>query len=153
MGNTFVLNTDHNPLVHLRDKKDPRGKFARWISELEEYNYEVKFIPGKSNVKADSLSRNRNSKKTRNPEDVWEDKIYSIEENDLFHNQLMTEQEIDPVIMRAKKQVSENKEVNNGQLRRVRKQLQIEKNVYLCQGFNPLLFLLTPLPFNFELGV
>ena len=70
MGNTFVPNTDHNPLVHLRDKKDPRGKFARWISELEEYNYEVKFIPGKSNVKADGLSRNRNSTKNGNPEDV-----------------------------------------------------------------------------------
>ena len=46
----------------------------------------------------------------------------------------MTEQEIDPVIMRAKKQVSENKEVNNGQLRRVRKQLRIEKNVLTKSG-------------------
>ena len=46
----------------------------------------------------------------------------------------MTEQEIDPVIMRAKKQVSENKEVNNRQLRRVRKQLRIEKNVLTKSG-------------------
>ena len=40
-GHKFVLKTDHNPLVHLRSKKDPRGKFARWLSELEEFEYDV----------------------------------------------------------------------------------------------------------------
>ena len=35
-GTEFSLRSDHNPLVHLREQKDPRGKFARWIAELEE---------------------------------------------------------------------------------------------------------------------
>ena len=33
----FILKSDHNPLVHLRNQKDPRGKVARWIADLEEY--------------------------------------------------------------------------------------------------------------------
>ena len=33
--------SDHNPLVWLRQQKDPRGKFARWIQELEMFNYRV----------------------------------------------------------------------------------------------------------------
>ena len=44
MGTNFTLNTDHNPLVYLRLQKDPRGKFARWIIELEELNYTMKYI-------------------------------------------------------------------------------------------------------------
>ena len=31
-GTKFVINSDHNPLVHIRDqKKDDHGKFARWL--------------------------------------------------------------------------------------------------------------------------
>ena len=33
-GQHFIINTDHNPLLWLFKKKDPRGKFARWIMEL-----------------------------------------------------------------------------------------------------------------------
>ena len=46
IGQHFVLNSDHNPLVYLRSQKDPRGKFARWITELEEFDYQVKYLPG-----------------------------------------------------------------------------------------------------------
>ena len=35
------LITDHNPLLWLRNQRDPRHTFARWILELEEYNYEI----------------------------------------------------------------------------------------------------------------
>ena len=41
-GTEFILNLDHNPLMYLRSQKDPRGKFSRWILELEEFNYVVK---------------------------------------------------------------------------------------------------------------
>ena len=40
-GNHFILRTDHNPLKHLRSQKDPRGKFGRWLAELEEFNYTI----------------------------------------------------------------------------------------------------------------
>lgn len=56
-GRHFLLRTDHNPLVHLRQSKDPRGKLARWILELEALDYELKYQPGVSLPHADALSR------------------------------------------------------------------------------------------------
>ena len=44
MGREFVIKTDHNPLVHLRNTKDPRGKIARWINELEEFTYRMSTV-------------------------------------------------------------------------------------------------------------
>ena len=56
-GTHFTLMSDHNPLTHLRKQKDPRGKFGRWITELEEYDYSIRYVPGKENIKADTLSK------------------------------------------------------------------------------------------------
>ena len=41
------LITDHCPLKWLRDQKDPRRTFARWILELEEYSYTITHRPVK----------------------------------------------------------------------------------------------------------
>ena len=49
--------TDHNPLVWLRRQKDPRGKFARWIQELESLEYRIEHVKGVENAPADYLSR------------------------------------------------------------------------------------------------
>ena len=86
-GTSFILNSDHNPLVYLRNQKDPRGKFGRWITELEEFNCTVKYIPGIKNVKADPFSRNR-TVETLQPSSQFEDKIYSIIDNKTFTEQL-----------------------------------------------------------------
>ena len=39
-----IISSDHNPLVWLRQKRDPRGRFARWLLELEAINNVVKFV-------------------------------------------------------------------------------------------------------------
>ena len=49
--------TDHNPLHWLRKQRDPRGKFARWIQELESLDYEVVYTKGNLNNAADFLFR------------------------------------------------------------------------------------------------
>ena len=49
--------TDHNPLQWLRKQSDPRGKFSRWIIELESFNYQIEYRRGKDNMAADHLSR------------------------------------------------------------------------------------------------
>ena len=52
-----VFHTDHQPLKYIRKQKDPRGKIANWIMELENIDYKVEYIPGKDNTEADYLSR------------------------------------------------------------------------------------------------
>ena len=105
-GKPFELYTDHNLLVHLRWQKDPRGKFTRWISEFKEFEYTVKCVPGKDNVKADALSRNRNAS-TFLPDSNWEQNNFAnFTENQHFALQLHHEQENDPEIGIAKRSVA-----------------------------------------------
>ena len=52
-----TFHTDHEPLKNIRNRRDPRNKIMRWLNELEAVEYEVKYIPGKLNEVADSLSR------------------------------------------------------------------------------------------------
>ena len=100
-GTKFVLNSDHNPLTHLREQKDPRGKFARWIAELEEFNYSVHYITGKFNIKADALSRNQAANDVQ-PPTKFEDNIYALfGSKDGFLVQLKDEQSKDPSISNA----------------------------------------------------
>ena len=131
-GNHFVLNSDHNPLVYLRNQKDPRGKFARWLMELEEYDYEINYIPGKKNVKADALSRNRGANKNQ-PDSAFEEKIYSVD-NVSFTNQLKEEQSKDDVISAATKCILGNKPITSGRLKRVQNQLRVENGVLQKSG-------------------
>ena len=56
-SNKVIFHTDHQPLKYIRKQKDPRGKIARWIMELENIDYTVEYIPGKENTEADYLSR------------------------------------------------------------------------------------------------
>ena len=133
-GTEFVLNSDHNPLVYLRSQKDPRGKFSRWILELEEFNYTVKYIPGAKNVKADALSRNKGAS-VNQPPSRFEDKIYSVfEDRDRFKEQLEYEQDADPVIRRAKECVLNGEKISKGRLKRVQAQLRMEKNILTKSG-------------------
>ena len=137
-GTEFILNSDHNPLVHIRNTKDPRGKFARWISELEEYNYTIQYLPGKLNTKADALSRF--SSKLQNQdvdqfEDLFEEKIYAIDaQTQSFKAQIMKEQDDDPVIGPAKRLVANGDTVKEGRLKRVSNQLRIEDDILTKSG-------------------
>lgn len=56
-GRKFTLYTDHKPLTYIFSLKDPNDKMIRMRLQLEEYDYEVKYRPGKQNVVADGLSR------------------------------------------------------------------------------------------------
>lgn len=56
-GRKFTLYTDHKPLEYIFNLKDPNSKLVRWRLSLEEFDYEIKYRPGKQNVVADGLSR------------------------------------------------------------------------------------------------
>jgi hypothetical protein len=52
-----IIYTDHQPLTFALSSKNHNGKLKRWKSYLEEYNHELRYKPGTSNVVADALSR------------------------------------------------------------------------------------------------
>lgn len=56
-GRKFTLRTDHKPLQWLHSLKEPNAKLMRWKLLMEEYDYTVEFIKGRSNCVADCLSR------------------------------------------------------------------------------------------------
>lgn len=54
----FQLITDHKPLVWLHSVKDPMSRLVRWRLKLLEYEYDVIYKAGKTNLNPDALSRN-----------------------------------------------------------------------------------------------
>ena len=49
--------TDHKPLVTLNNLKNPIGRTARLLNQLEGSTFEFKYCPGRLNHLADYLSR------------------------------------------------------------------------------------------------
>ncbi|CEP13986.1 hypothetical protein, partial, partial [Parasitella parasitica] len=57
-GSKFTVYTDHAALKSILGTKLPRGRLARWIMDLQEYQpYEVVHKKGILNSDADALSR------------------------------------------------------------------------------------------------
>jgi hypothetical protein len=56
-GRRFELVTDHNALSWLMKSKDLTGRLYRWALQLQEYEFNVTYRPGSTNVVADALSR------------------------------------------------------------------------------------------------
>ena len=57
-GHSFIVKTDHRPLVHV-DRTNFKSSFKvkRWQDELAHYDFVVEYVKGTSNVFADWLSR------------------------------------------------------------------------------------------------
>lgn len=56
-GKHFTVRTDHKPLVHLYNLKNPTSKLSQIRMDLDKFNFTIVYIPGKLNVTADALSR------------------------------------------------------------------------------------------------
>ena len=56
-GVKFVIHTDHQPLIYLQNMSMVDGRVARTWEELNEFDFEIRHIVGKSNFIADALSR------------------------------------------------------------------------------------------------
>lgn len=69
-GNKFILRTDHRPLQWLFSLKDPQSKLVRWRLKLEEFDYTIQYVKGKTNYVADALSRIKTQEEVNINEDT-----------------------------------------------------------------------------------
>lgn len=56
-GRAFVLRTDHASLRWLCNFKQPEGQMARWLENLQQYDFMIQHRPGSKHTNADALSR------------------------------------------------------------------------------------------------
>lgn len=57
MGRPFTIHTDHHGLQHIQTTPGLTGRRARWSELLQEYEFDLKYIKGNTNIVADALSR------------------------------------------------------------------------------------------------
>ena len=62
LGTPFTIRTDHSALTWLQNFKQPEGQLARWLEQLQEYEFTIIHRPGKAHCNADALSRRHCSK-------------------------------------------------------------------------------------------
>ncbi|GJS46482.1 putative reverse transcriptase domain-containing protein [Tanacetum coccineum] len=55
-GMKCVVFTDHKSLQHILGQKELNMRQRRWLELLSDYDYEIRYHPGKANVVADALS-------------------------------------------------------------------------------------------------
>ena len=56
-GARFTIFTDHHPLKYLDEQKTLSRTQARWVEFMQEFDYTLKYIKGKSNIVADAYFR------------------------------------------------------------------------------------------------
>ena len=57
-GPSFTVYTDNNPLTYVLTSAKLNAVGLRWVAELADYDFEIKYRPGRVNTDADYLSRN-----------------------------------------------------------------------------------------------
>lgn len=70
IGRRFTVFSDHKPLENMNIKARTDEELGELAYYLSQYNFEVKYIPGKDNAEADSLSRNPVLESLENTEEM-----------------------------------------------------------------------------------
>ena len=53
----FTVFADNNPLTYVLTTAKLNATGLRWVGELSDFNFDIKYLPGRRNTDADSLSR------------------------------------------------------------------------------------------------
>nr|GFB47737.1 putative reverse transcriptase domain-containing protein [Tanacetum cinerariifolium] len=56
-GTKCRVFSDHKSLQHILNQKELNMRQRRWLELLSDYDYEIRYYPGKANVVANALSR------------------------------------------------------------------------------------------------
>jgi len=57
LGRHIIIHTDHAALSWLKKTAEPMPQLARWLTLIEQYDYEIVHRPGVKHGNADGLSR------------------------------------------------------------------------------------------------
>ena len=62
LGNTWLetnlcSKTDHNSLRYFLTQKDLNERQQKWVSKIQEFEFDIEYVKGKNNVVANALSR------------------------------------------------------------------------------------------------
>jgi hypothetical protein len=57
VGNKFVVKTDHNSLKYFLEQKDLSERQHKWVTKLQEFDFDIEYFKGKKNIVANALSR------------------------------------------------------------------------------------------------
>ena len=76
----FTILTDHISLTFLKTLKVGQGRIGRWALFLQNYDFEIKHVSGRSNVVCDALSRSRYPPEVnpKNIEAEYDDLLMSV---------------------------------------------------------------------------
>nr|GFD14512.1 putative reverse transcriptase domain-containing protein [Tanacetum cinerariifolium] len=55
-GTRCTMFTDHKSLQHILDQKDLNMRQRRWLELLSDYDFDIRYHPGKANIVADALT-------------------------------------------------------------------------------------------------
>jgi transposase InsO family protein len=97
IGRHFEVETDHRNLKWLMTYQKP-GRLSHWALKLQDFDFSIKYRPGKSNANADTLSRVviKDDDDEIEPEPVCEVKVVVLPSSD----ELREKQESDPLMGR-----------------------------------------------------
>ena len=74
-GNQVSIVTDHSALVWLLSQNEPKGRIARWIAYIQQFNYTVQHKSGQKHSNADGLSRRSYPDETQSDQLVTDEEI------------------------------------------------------------------------------
>ena len=57
VGNKFVVKIDHNSLRYFLTQKDLNERKQMWVSNIQEFEFDIEYLKGNNNVVVYSLSR------------------------------------------------------------------------------------------------
>ncbi|KAK9681296.1 Integrase core domain [Popillia japonica] len=104
LGKKFTIETDHIALTTMMEHKFTNGRLYRWSILLAEYDFEIKYRPGKHMIAADVISRKNEVRKHSN---VLIAHIHHKQKG-LFSRERLTISQNSPELKNIRKKLKEN---------------------------------------------